>query len=578
MADTFKGIITADGKKRQLPYGSVLETPVSDKTLSVQGAFADAKIVGDKFAKVNEATDSLKEDITNLSYNKIRLPIVWEQGNLDANGKEEENQYYVRSQIFNIENNTIYIGYSQSHKVTAYIYDENGDFERKTYDYNSEYFFDIVGKKVRFRARKEPIANVTPSTIGDVPFYKSLDKIKGLIEQGATNTERTIELGNGKYTNMFDASKLSGSGYILDASNGELISNQYSEGYSVTDFVPCEMYSKVSLAKTNGVNLVACCLYDANKNFLESVFAPIAGGYEFYVQNDKAKYLRYNVFPSSQMSYNNQYVIIERCAYIRDVLGYSIHDVFYVGSTRTGKNGFATLKSCTEYIQNNGIKHATVYVDAEVFDLVSEYGRTFLDSISTTKNELIGLMIGNDTHYIFSEGAKVRFLYDGTNESCAEHFSAFNVYGSFILENAVVEVQNARYCVHDDCQSKPENLTSKYINCEMEHKGNTFGTYTGTIAIGGGTVKNSRHIFEGGKYKCGEAFPYAISYHNSSSTGYGGGIADIILKNVYVNNGFRFADFGDCDVNVLITGCKAPNGRTNYAEHFSYTEWGNVFN
>ena len=67
MADTFKGIITADGKKRQLPYGNVLETPVSDETLSIPGAFADAKTVGNKFAKVNETTDSLKEDIGDLS-------------------------------------------------------------------------------------------------------------------------------------------------------------------------------------------------------------------------------------------------------------------------------------------------------------------------------------------------------------------------------------------------------------------------------------------------------------------------------------------------------------------------------
>lgn len=51
MADTFKGIITADGKKRQLPYRNVIETPVFDETLSIQGAFADSKAVGDKFKK-----------------------------------------------------------------------------------------------------------------------------------------------------------------------------------------------------------------------------------------------------------------------------------------------------------------------------------------------------------------------------------------------------------------------------------------------------------------------------------------------------------------------------------------------
>lgn len=67
MADTFKGIITADGKKRQLPYRNVIETPVSDETLSIQGAFADSKAVGDKFKKVNAETDSLKEDLVNYN-------------------------------------------------------------------------------------------------------------------------------------------------------------------------------------------------------------------------------------------------------------------------------------------------------------------------------------------------------------------------------------------------------------------------------------------------------------------------------------------------------------------------------
>ena len=74
MADTFKGIITADGKKRQLSYRNVLETPVSDKTLEIEGAFADSKEVGERFAKVNETTGSLKEDIVNQE-NKLE-PIV----------------------------------------------------------------------------------------------------------------------------------------------------------------------------------------------------------------------------------------------------------------------------------------------------------------------------------------------------------------------------------------------------------------------------------------------------------------------------------------------------------------------
>lgn len=66
MADTFKGIITADGKKRQLPYENVLKTPISDETLSIQGGFADAKVVGDKFKEAKTGTDLLKEDLNSL--------------------------------------------------------------------------------------------------------------------------------------------------------------------------------------------------------------------------------------------------------------------------------------------------------------------------------------------------------------------------------------------------------------------------------------------------------------------------------------------------------------------------------
>lgn len=70
MADTFRGIITADGKKRQLPYGNVLETPVSDETLSIPGAFADSKAVGDGFKEVNVETASLEKEIDSFTDKK----------------------------------------------------------------------------------------------------------------------------------------------------------------------------------------------------------------------------------------------------------------------------------------------------------------------------------------------------------------------------------------------------------------------------------------------------------------------------------------------------------------------------
>ena len=73
MADTFKGIVTVDGKKRQLPYESVFGKPIADRTLTIEGAFADAKVVGDKFKEAKAETGSLKEGLGGLNddYNGI---------------------------------------------------------------------------------------------------------------------------------------------------------------------------------------------------------------------------------------------------------------------------------------------------------------------------------------------------------------------------------------------------------------------------------------------------------------------------------------------------------------------------
>lgn len=89
MADTFKGIITADGKKRQLPYSAVLETPVSDSTLSKEGGFADSKAVGDKFAKVDSETASLKEDLVYSAKSKYTVNDVY-LVNTDGKGAYEK--------------------------------------------------------------------------------------------------------------------------------------------------------------------------------------------------------------------------------------------------------------------------------------------------------------------------------------------------------------------------------------------------------------------------------------------------------------------------------------------------------
>ena len=65
MANTIKSIQTKQGNV-PIDYESLANAPVSDTTLTISGGFGDAKVIGEKIAKlqelVNQAT-SLKADI-----------------------------------------------------------------------------------------------------------------------------------------------------------------------------------------------------------------------------------------------------------------------------------------------------------------------------------------------------------------------------------------------------------------------------------------------------------------------------------------------------------------------------------
>ncbi len=119
MADTFKGIITVDGKKRQLPYENVLDKPVSDATLSVEGGFADAKIVGNKFAKVNETTDSLKEDLEDVA-DKSSTELYWKESEEKVISPSESE--IIANEVAYIDTNNVVKTYDNAN---AYILKKN---------------------------------------------------------------------------------------------------------------------------------------------------------------------------------------------------------------------------------------------------------------------------------------------------------------------------------------------------------------------------------------------------------------------------------------------------------------------
>lgn len=69
MAESILKIHTQNGDV-PVGYPGLADKPIADKTLSVEGAFADSKAVGDGFKEVNAETASLEKEIDSFTDKK----------------------------------------------------------------------------------------------------------------------------------------------------------------------------------------------------------------------------------------------------------------------------------------------------------------------------------------------------------------------------------------------------------------------------------------------------------------------------------------------------------------------------
>ena len=96
MAESILKIHTQNGDT-PVGYPDLANKPIEDKTLSEEGAFADSKVVGDKFKEVKAETNSLKEDLSN----KITKFYASSQGETHItdsdNGKIQDMMLYGKS-------------------------------------------------------------------------------------------------------------------------------------------------------------------------------------------------------------------------------------------------------------------------------------------------------------------------------------------------------------------------------------------------------------------------------------------------------------------------------------------------
>ena len=365
-------------------------------------------------------------------------------------------------------------------------------------------------------------------------------------------------------------------GYILDFTTGQLIQNQYTGGYAATDFIPVSFGDDVQVGYVQGWDtLCAGCLYNSSKQYIGyfGYDREYAGAAEFKIDDYRVAYVRVNVVANAVYPRANNYVYAVKGspkAPERITVAAQHQDA-------DGTNVFTKLREACEYIISHGIMNATVHVLAGTYNLVTELA-DILPTYDGSSRYNQGLQFGNNTHWIFAKGAYVKFLYTGSNENVPNYYSPLVTRGSCILEGLDIEVKNCQYCIHDDWPERESNWIIQYIDCRMKHDGNTFGTYTETVCIGGGLLPNERIRVEGGRYESPASYNYPISYHtvwaNLGSTV----PAEIIYKDIWLSGGFRLADapWNCTAVDVTITGCSQGAAIGGTHTMFTITEWNNI--
>lgn len=197
------------------------------------------------------------------------------------------------------------------------------------------------------------------------------------------------------------------------------------------------------------------------------------------------------------------------------------NNIFHVD--KIGNGDFTTIKNAVEFATK--FENSTVYIDKGNYNLVTEFGETYLDSLSDNAPDY-GMFLENNIHLIFSPLADVSFDYDGANTWVISNFSPFNTGNKtgYILEGLNINARNCKYILHDDPRPGYKTAYSRNIikNCFMTmFPSPDYADWRNHQIIGGGFSDQNEVIIENCRFRAVftddiTGYP-AISYHNSTS-------------------------------------------------------------
>lgn len=374
MADTFKGIVTADGKKRQLPYGSILDIPKSDPSLTVEGGFADAAVVGKKNKKTDEAIASLKEDYDEIGLIKAKNKLTTNTGV----GTDNTNVYWLNfnSPINALASSYIYAtidfsDYNTGDKVLIFVGTKNSNgitltqiepFElaAKTMAFKMNGGFNnmVVGfhGKAIFEQSGEPA--VTSTGVVDYNNNVSINKVGDTV---AVTTVSGFRLSY-SYELKIDINMDAVCDAALNATSRNVleVSQDGSKKYtSVNDAVT---YAKTIASKENPVTIIIYPGVYNEKIIIHNSYISLVGTNKQYcvIMNDKGGYDDSPIFASGNFYITNLTIkathngtpnFVENRTDDYKIGGYGLH-IDYPDYTNTDEK-IGTVENCIVYSAQN---------------------------------------------------------------------------------------------------------------------------------------------------------------------------------------------------------------------------------
>lgn len=282
------------------------------------------------------------------------------------------------------------------------------------------------------------------------------------------------------------------------------------------------------------------------------VYAVPNGAKYMYISTTYASQYGIVVFSGSEDIVTNPVSAVNypygKSIYVADNLkltnGMKISDLLSSGPVyHVEKDGSGDFTKLVDAIQEaTQYMNAVVYVGAGTWDIVDEFGETYMESVSSNPTTW-GLELKNNVHVIGTAKTIIQAHYTGTTQNTREYFSVFNAgaYG-FTLENVKIDADNIRYVIHDDRGSGGSTpYVNKYINCDMKL---TNGYYGDTVIGGGlginGTIEIRNCRFEGRTHRL-------AYYHGNNYRGETGAKCTIIVQGCYFagDGSFDVTKYGD---------------------------------